>query len=78
MDNINADALADKVAASILRSDRSQSSIAAEIGMAKTTFNRKVKGSTEWTVSELLRIAKAIGVSPSELVPTEFFARAAA
>ena len=65
---------ADKVAASILRAGRSKASVAAEAGIPYSTFCRKLDGHTEFTIGELIRIAKAVGVPPSEYAPAEFLA----
>ena len=78
MDHITANEVADKVAAAILRSGRSKNSVAIAAGFAGTTFNRKINGHVEFTFSEVLRIANVVGVPPSELIPAEFLARAAA
>lgn len=72
MDHITAQEIADKVAASILRSGRSKSSVALAVGIPATTFNRKINGHVEFSFAELLRIAGELGVEPSCLVPTAF------
>lgn len=76
MDHSLAQELADKVAASILRSGRTKASVAAAAGIAYTTFNRKINGHVEFTFGELLRIASVLGVEPSVFTPAAF-ARAA-
>lgn len=72
MDNSPAKELADKVAATILRSGRTKASVARESGIPKTTFARKLDGHVEFTFSELLRIARVLGVSPSLFTPSAF------
>lgn len=72
MDNHPAQELADKVAASILRSGRSKKSVAVESGIPETTFGRKINGHVEFTFGELLRIASVLDVSPAEFVPSAF------
>lgn len=72
MDNNPAQEIADKVAAAILRAGRSKVSVADSVGIAPTTFNRKINGHVEFTFSELLRIARALDVSPAAFVPTSF------
>lgn len=72
MDHITAQEIADKVAASILRAERSKSSVAVAAGIPGTTFNRKINAHVEFTFSELLRIADVLNVEPSSLVPATF------
>ncbi|WAC68868.1 helix-turn-helix domain-containing protein [Microbacterium sp. SL75] len=74
MDHSLAKLTADKVAASILRAGRSKASVASAAGIPTSTFGRKIDGHVEFTLGELLRIARAVGVSPSEYVPAEFSA----
>lgn len=77
MDHSLARELADKVAASILRSGRSKSSVALEAGIALTTFNRKINGHVEFSFGDLLRIAAVLRVPPSTFTPTSFAAESA-
>ncbi|MCI2959514.1 helix-turn-helix domain-containing protein [Agromyces atrinae] len=72
MDYTPAKELADKVAASILRSGRTKASVASAAGIPHTTFNRKIHGHTEFTISELLRIAEVLEIAPSALAPSAF------
>lgn len=76
MDYSLAQEIADKVAAAILRSGRSQTSVAAAAGIPLTTFNRKLNGHTEFGIGELIRIARALGINPSELMPAALLAAA--
>ncbi|WP_341935302.1 helix-turn-helix transcriptional regulator [Microbacterium sp. LWO14-1.2] len=78
MDHSIAQELADKVAASILRAGRSKTSVAAAAGIPGTTFNRKINGHVEFTMGELVRIARVLEVAPSTLTPSAFLARDAA
>lgn len=39
-----------------------------EIGMSRTTYWRKLKGKTEFTVSEIRSIGRVLALSVSELV----------
>ena len=75
MDHITAREIADKVAANILRAERSKASVALAVGIPATTFNRKINGHVEFTFSELLRIAEELDVNPSELIPSVFSAK---
>lgn len=52
--------------------ERTQKWTADKAGIAHTTFHRKMNGGADWTVGELARIAQALGVRPSELLPAEF------
>ncbi|QDZ15815.1 helix-turn-helix domain-containing protein [Humibacter ginsenosidimutans] len=72
MDHTPAQELADKVAACILRSGRTKTSVADAAGIPHTTFNRKIKGHTEFTFAELLRIAAVLNVAPSTFTPYAF------
>lgn len=72
MDHTTAQEVADKVAAAILRAGASKSSVASSAGIPSTTFGRKINGHVEFTFGELLRIAEALGVSPSTLTPSAF------
>lgn len=68
--------LADKVAATILRSGRSKASVAAAAGIPHTTFARKINGHVEFSFGELLRIAAVLEVAPSTFTPYAFLAEA--
>ncbi|MHC6175420.1 helix-turn-helix domain-containing protein [Glutamicibacter sp. X7] len=48
--------------------------VALKAGIARNTFMRKLNGGTEFGVYELVRIAAAIGVHPSELLPKPYLA----
>ena len=58
--------------------ERTQKWTADKAGIAHTTFHRKMNGGSDWTVSELARIANVLGVAPAELLPEEFHAQALA
>lgn len=60
------------ILAAMRRVERSQKWTADKAGIARTTFTRKLNGGTDYTISEVARIARALGVSPSELLPEEF------
>lgn len=72
MDHTTTQEVADKVAACILRAGVSKASVASAAGIPSTTFGRKINGHVEFTFSELLRIAEAVGVAPSTLAPSAF------
>lgn len=68
---------ADRIAAAMAREDRSQKWVAERARIPLTTFRRKLHGGNEFTLTEVLAIAAALGIHPVELLPHEF-ARAAA
>jgi predicted transcriptional regulator len=70
--------VAEKVAAAITRADRTKLSVANAAGIPPSTFTRKINGHADFSVPELARIASAIGIAPSALLPTSFTMYAAA
>lgn len=52
--------------------DRPQKWTADKADIALSTFRRKLRGVGEFTLTELARIAHALGVKPAELLPDEF------
>ncbi|SEC89266.1 helix-turn-helix domain-containing protein [Arthrobacter woluwensis] len=64
--------IADKIAAAIFRSGRSLNSVATESGIPRTTFQRKINGTTPWTVEELAAVGDVLGVKPSSFLPDRF------
>jgi transcriptional regulator with XRE-family HTH domain len=64
-------AIAMRVAAEIARADRSQAWVAKRTGIPGTTLARKLKGLAQFTISDLLRIAEALAVSPSAFMTAE-------
>lgn len=60
------------VTAAMQTAERSKRWTAEKAGIALTTFHRKLRGGADFTVPELSRIAKALGVRPSSLLPEEF------
>lgn len=65
-------ATAAKVLAAIDDAERPRMWVAKKSNMALTTLNRKVAGIGDFTVPELARIARALGISPASLLPEEF------
>ena len=59
------------VEAAIRAAERSQSWVAEKAGMTAGTLRRKTR-SGEFTVPEIARIAAALGVRPSDLLPEDF------
>ena len=60
----------------IVNAERSKKWTAEKAGMAYSTFTRKLNGGPEFTLGELARIAKVLGISPASLLPDEFKAAA--
>ncbi len=56
----------------IADSGRSKRSISDETGIPYPTLNRKLAARTEFTFSELLRLAEALAVSPVQFTPPAF------
>lgn len=60
------------------KADRTKKWTADRAGIPETTFRRKLRGGADFTVGEVARIAKALSISPGELLPPEFKKEAAA
>ena len=56
--------------------ERTPTWVARKAGIALTTFVRKLEGGADFTVGELRRIAMALQVSASSLLPDDFFENA--
>ena len=56
----------------IVDAGRSKTSLCDETGIAYPTLNRKVAGKSEFSFTELLLIADALGVAPSAFTPPPF------
>jgi len=52
--------------------ERTQTWTADRAGLSYPTFRRKLAGGGDFTVPEVARIAKALGMHPIELLPDEF------
>lgn len=52
--------------------ERSKQWVADKSGIPISTFNRKLAGHSDFTVNEIARIAQALGVRPSTLLPDVF------
>lgn len=62
----------------IADSSRSKTSLSDETGIPYPTLNRKTAGKSEFSFTELLLIADALGVSPCIFTPPQFQRRAGA
>lgn len=60
------------IEAAMQDSDRSMKWTAERSGIATATFRRKIRGGADFTVSEVARIGKALGIHPADLLPAEF------
>ena len=56
----------------IRKADRTRKWTADRAGIPETTFRRKLRAGADFTVGEVARIAKALSISPSELLPSDF------
>ena len=63
---------ASKIDAVMTRKARSQKWVAEAANIPLTTFRRKLKDGSTFTLAEVLSIALALEVSPTDLLPTEF------
>ena len=75
--HMNTKTTPERIEALRLKEERSIKWTAEKSGMAVPTFRRKINNSGEFTLSEIARIANALGVEPSALLPEEFFSKAA-
>lgn len=57
---------------------RSKTSLSDETGIPYPTLNRKVAGKSEFSFTELLLVAEALGVSPHQFTPPQFQSRVGA
>ena len=63
--------VAEKVAAEIARSQRSARFVARESGIPTATFDRKIHGRSDFSLTELITIARVLNVDLADFVPTE-------
>jgi hypothetical protein len=55
-----------------------KNAVATAAGIPGTTFDRKINGKNDFTLSELGDIADALGLTLGDILPAEIFAKAAA
>ena len=60
-----------KVAAAIGRSAYSQRAVAKEAGIPSTTFTRKIGGHTDFTIVELITVARILGLTLEDFLPAD-------
>lgn len=72
-------AVASAVAFELTRADRSKKWLAEHSGIPYSTLDRKLRAQVDFTFTDLLRVADALGVEPSAFTPDVFVpAKAAA
>lgn len=76
--HMNTKTTAELIEAARLREERSRKWTADKSGIALSTFNRKLNGGADFTVSETRRVALALGVKPYTLLPDDFIPAAQA
>ena len=72
MSNSVAESVAKLVREAISESGRTKMSLSDKTGIPYPTLNRKLAGKTEFSFSELLELAEALGVSPAAFTPPQF------
>ena len=60
--------ISDEVRALMGRHQVSQTALAAWLGITQPAISARLRGATEWKVSEVDRIAEGFGIHPSELM----------
>ena len=77
MNTTSTDTASARIAAAMKTAERSSKWTAEKSGIPETTFRRKVSGHVDFTVTELDRIARALSVSPLDLLPASMLSVAA-
>lgn len=72
MNNTHVTWTARAVQGAIQDAGRSKKSVSDETGIPYPTLNRKIAGKAEFSFTELLLIADAVGVRPSAFTPPQF------
>lgn len=65
------------VAQFVLISGKSKHQVATEAAIPYATFNRKLRGGSDFNWGELLRLAEVLNVRPSKFTPPQFQDKAA-
>jgi transcriptional regulator with XRE-family HTH domain len=63
---------ADLVQSAIEKAERSKRWTCQKAGFSPTTFQRKLAGGSEFTLGELARIANALSIPVTDLLPDDF------
>ena len=53
------------------RQKRSQTDVAAALGIAQSTLSRKLRGERPWEIGELYKLAEILEISIMDLIPNE-------
>jgi transcriptional regulator with XRE-family HTH domain len=61
--------VARRIAATITNKNRSKLSVADAAGIPNTTFDRKLRGASHFTIDEVARVADALDIHPGKLFP---------
>lgn len=64
----------ERIEQAINAAERTRAWVARKALIPPTTFGRKMDGVGDFTLAELARIARALGVEPYTLLPVEFLA----
>ncbi|MST50595.1 hypothetical protein [Mobiluncus porci] len=60
------------VAQAVVNSGKSKRKVAIQAAIPERTFDRKLRGGSDFTWDELLRVADVTGVNPSQFTPPIF------
>lgn len=66
---------AEIISENIVSAERSRNWVANKAGLSANTLNRKLNGGSDFTVNEVARISRALGVPAATLLPVEFGVR---
>ncbi len=78
MDTKTASEIGQKVDSAIKVAGRSKASVAEEVGIPWVTFSRKINGHSEFSSSDMIRIAHVLDIEPDTFLPKPFRASVAA
>ena len=67
---VNAE-IGDRVHQQMWRARITQKQLSEALGIDQAAVSRRLRGRTEWKVSELLTVAGLLGIHPVELIPTQ-------
>ncbi|QXQ14880.1 helix-turn-helix domain-containing protein [Skermania piniformis] len=63
-----AEQVAGNIRAEVARAKLAQTTIADALGLTQTAVSRRLRGATEWALSDLPRIAELLGTTVADLV----------
>lgn len=64
-----AERVSSTIRAEMARRRIDQGVVARRLGVSRPSVSRRLSGTTELTVSELVEVADLLGVAPAELIP---------